>query len=1188
MGRKLSILDRTHSETGWHKSKQFDASEISQIKLSNAGNDKSLNAIPSPFARIYLTHAALELVDKDETNNTNIAGEAYQRLVSDMLDVFELLYNWNNHLKAGMNLEMKTWKKEESIEELNSGNEMHKLLGDAFKIFLDNETFKDIQDINLLVCNGHIISGTSPFTGFFVNYREVLEQTNIHNPVSKRNYFSKIIPFKDRDPRVQKFVSEFISQISQRSENLKEATRTFREYLQKYQRSFQGADLEVEDLQVSPSSVFGFNFKSSSRPTDLMYFEDYLVKINYRMNDECFQTLKIENDRDDRNYDYLLPLTDQFFKDYEISDIGTKITAIEEVTGTVRVVLSDGATRYERVYRINLLSPGPDGKIIDAASDNHVKFNIGIFPFLKVTSANGEAIPYNDFYKIFYAIENSSKTYNNNDFDLSLRIREQYFSVPTDNNFRINVSDRTVIGENSVEGTRIFTVEGQDSEDVSFDVIKLSLPFITGKKVNAKIVPKWNECTMGDKRVDFAIDFGTSSTFISYTDDMNYASRPKALSLANLNGVRSIATQFLNKPKRPAPGETEEHSFRLSAKGVFDRFIEFQNREFIPSLLNSKEFAFPFRTAVYAKQGIRTHDRKLFSDTNIGFSYQKITQAASTTGQEFVPNLKWNIDRDDDYKKYVELFLEEVLHLTRFKCLILNGDPGKSRVTWFAPLSFTSTNMRKYSEIWESHFRRIMKGDPVSNLRNITESEAPFYYHSKQAIIPQAQRVLTIDIGGGTADIMYIKDSVPKFCSSVHFGANVLWGNGFNEFRDIKDNGIFVEIKEKLKNILDSTSLNLLNDEYCREGAGYSSDEIINFWIYNNDLSHVLEYIDSPKFKLLYLLHFSSLIYHVLKLAKHKLPGEDPPQSIIFSGNGSKYLNLLHSRDFLKKICDYLANKVFSGTNASLNLILPQTELKESSCYGALYFPFEKPSEYEKINFLGFEETNGSAKLYSDIESNKEHYFNSVYRAFEEFLDIFFDMDLHPGLSFVNEFEIRRDLSLLRKYMKERGPDFLENGYQSRTRNIVNNNEEITDSLFFYPVVGLIHEIGKSSDDEIRNKARMVTKYSGAYREDVGFTFESLKDNAIETSVFKLTYLNNDSHDASYTVIDNFNNQNRAIKSHDTLLKDGCEYENGKYPSAIAEGIEVLKTGKLVRTDTGWKIREKALIRFLEGNGGGM
>ena len=109
---KLSVSQRNHDTTGWHNSTQFQLDDINNIRVLNARNDKSLNAIPSPLARIHLFEAAFSLVYQDELHGTNVSGDAYKKLVSDCFDVFELLFNWNNHIREGKDLKIVSWNRE--------------------------------------------------------------------------------------------------------------------------------------------------------------------------------------------------------------------------------------------------------------------------------------------------------------------------------------------------------------------------------------------------------------------------------------------------------------------------------------------------------------------------------------------------------------------------------------------------------------------------------------------------------------------------------------------------------------------------------------------------------------------------------------------------------------------------------------------------------------------------------------------------------------------------------------------------------------------------------------------------------------------------------------------------------------------------------------------------------------------
>ena len=112
MDKKLNVLQRATDNSGWAKSSQFSSSDVKEIKVFTARNDKSLSAIPSPLARMHLFEAAFDLLDKDELNNTNYSGDTYKKIISDCFDVFELIYNWNNHIKESRPLSIIKWNKE--------------------------------------------------------------------------------------------------------------------------------------------------------------------------------------------------------------------------------------------------------------------------------------------------------------------------------------------------------------------------------------------------------------------------------------------------------------------------------------------------------------------------------------------------------------------------------------------------------------------------------------------------------------------------------------------------------------------------------------------------------------------------------------------------------------------------------------------------------------------------------------------------------------------------------------------------------------------------------------------------------------------------------------------------------------------------------------------------------------------
>lgn len=1168
MDKKLSIVQRTVDKIGWDKSNNFSSTDISNIKVYNIRNDRSLNAIPSPLSRMHLFESAFELLDKDESNNTTNSGDTFQKIVSDCLDVFELIYNWNNHLRDGKKLSIIKWNIENEIGILKGSNQKHKLLGETLEVFLKDESFENCEDIFIIKLDNKVIAGSSPFTGFFTTPND-LSNINLNNPLTRRNYFSKIVPFKDRKKEIKKYVIKFINNPS-----IAKTTQTIRNYFQKYSKDIDANDnLHLEDVNEINNQMFGKTLQSSSMRTESDYFENYLVKLNYRINDECFHLPLCNNP--DRKHDYLLPLTKSFFEDYTIEDVSSKVKIEERGDSTVEVSFIDGEIEFKKKYQATKIAE-QDGEIIDLNENYSIKINLGIFPFIKVSNVDTH---YNDFYKILLTVQDNNYNYKNEDFRLSFRIDKNFIIPPTNNNYFTSIEHRTILErDKATTGSTYYTLKGKENRSVCFDLIEIEFPFKKNNNIKSTIAPKWRTVNLGEKQIDYAIDFGTTSTFISYTDDKAHEHIPKPFSINIESAEKHLQVEFLNKPKNKSEDLSWISCYEESLQD-FVESIEIQKQEFIPSLINTEKYSLPFRSVVYQKKGVQDNKKNLFGNTNIGFLYQKQTNFATHLNQEYESNLKWNIKKDSNYEKCISIFIEEIFFMMKTNTILKGGDPKKSCVTWFSPLSFTAAAEREYLKIWNEIFKEVFKSSETQNLRKITESEAPFYFYTKSAVIDNESSVLTIDIGGGTTDVMYIENKIPKICTSFHFGANILWGNGFNEFKiNAKENGIYNKLKDEINNRLKSTELKSLNEEYNLKDSNFSSDEILNFWIYNNYDSDVLKNLDKGIFRLSYLLHFTSIIYHILKLLKYNNPDISTPTCIIFSGNGSKYIDLIQSEDYIKKICGYFIRNVYGDNNKDPQIILPKENRKEATCYGGLFLPFDQEKKYQSVNYLGFESANEKIEKYSELEEKKNVYFNSLINSFENFIEMFFKMNNIPELSFRNHFGIESDLQLVKKYIIDKSRENLELGYSKRKINI-NSDDPITDSIFFYPLIGLLFNINKISEADIRNLINSKKTYALSYDVINGFSLDRITENRKPDSIFLIEFENDNSEIANLKIIEDNSVIKRSLQSIEGYLKPVCEWN--EFPTKNTQSLKIIKPGTLEKRENSWFIKEKIQIEFI-------
>lgn len=1154
MGKKLSILQRSYDQTGWHKSSQFSTSDIKDIKVVTARNDKSLNAIPSPFARIHLFEAAFDLLDKDELNGTSYAGDTFKKIVSDCLDVFELIFNWNNHIRDGRQLNIVRWNREVEISNLKHGKSKHKLLGETFEVFFKEESFENYDDIYIIKYNNKPIAGTSPFTAFFT--APGLENVDLYNPLARGNYFSKIIPLSARKPEVIQFIKNFFANSQLGTSN---STRIIRAYLKRHFEDLAGdIHLPLEELSLPDHQrihLFGTALNSSSRKSEIDYFEKCLIRLNYKINNELFVT-PVEA-QENRTYDYLLPLTPTFFQDYKIDDILKYVKIRELHKDSVEVSVQSGSTKISKQYHLNPKF-SQDGTIIDLAEEYSVKLNIAIYPFVKIINSQHD---FNDFYKVGLTIQDLKHRLSNKDFEIFFG--KNGILLENTNIHSIRREDRTILSEKTAVGSSYFSL------NTSFDFIQIKIQSLSDVTVAATIAPRWREKSVGNKKIDYSIDFGTTTSFIAFTDDPHYTKQPEPFNIKQ----HDVQVVTLNKPKVHRDGISWTECYGEKSIPDFPESVLTQNQELIPSIISNEKgevYNFPIRTALFQKQSVEDNIKQLFGTTNIAFTYQRQENNLTYLNQEYITNLKWNIKTNDSYRTSIKIFLEELFYLLRTKTLLNDGDPQKSDITWFSPLSFTPAAKQAYSEIWQDLFSRIFKA-PKTRVNNLTESEAPYYYLYKNASINDAKAVLTIDIGGGSSDMMFFSENQPVLGTSVHFGANVLWSNGFNDFTSDKSNGIYEAIKQKVSNNLKSTELKGYNDKVMND---YGSDEIINFWILNNDKSNVLDELKRTDFKLTYLLHLSSLIYHFACLLKAN--NRPAPTCIIFSGNGSRYIDLIQSRDSIGKISGYILKSVF-GQATQPQVILPEENRKEATCYGGLYKP-QLAREFKAVNYLGFENNLEQYKKYYDIDIKKDIVFENLLSSFRHFIDIFFDMTNEPGLSFRNNFGIEAKLQAIKTFILEKSAENLTMGFDKR-RNSVSPDDDISDSLFFYPLVGLIYRINRMTPDEVKSYIPKTVYYGLSPDEENEFHINRLTPQKKDDSIFSITIQDDNPNIGELGIVEHPMVYQRAIGAIHTYLKPVSDWE--EFPASPTQEIKVVKPGIVEKQGEKWIVKERLQLQFV-------
>lgn len=212
------------SDNGWTLGPYMGVNGISSISDTldkMPANGKVGTSIPTPFARIYLFKTAFELV----TSNQNRAIGVYDALVSDCLDILQLLFEKGADTSK---FEFINWNFNEEINNLRRGNDEIKkrnpnynalsLLADALEITCgSSDDFR--QDITLIKYDGMLLGGTSPYTLVYVspNLRyELAKKKALNNNYdfssNKKVPFCGVapVPLCNRPPEFQRYIRHLL------------------------------------------------------------------------------------------------------------------------------------------------------------------------------------------------------------------------------------------------------------------------------------------------------------------------------------------------------------------------------------------------------------------------------------------------------------------------------------------------------------------------------------------------------------------------------------------------------------------------------------------------------------------------------------------------------------------------------------------------------------------------------------------------------------------------------------------------------------------------------------------------------------------------------------------------------------------------------------------------------------------
>jgi len=1119
----------------WFVSAPYHDREIERIKDPQGGNVISLStAIPSPFARIDMVKTAFKNISQTpnlkeyKLGGNVLASREDEKLVSDSLDLSELIFNIDNISE----LRIITWDKNTSLNALKNRSLKQKRFADTLELYLEQDkesyNFSLVRRIYLFEYKHKIIGGTSPVTLVFPSAND-LSFAQMKLTTNDTLFDDKYSPLYSRDSEFQKYIyllfkaypiltekmsgfSEYLRKnleiLDSVNHKLYEEIHSLRieNFISDYSELDTGLKGDVIDVIIgvnlkkrkktdfiSAASNSDFVISSSkydgkSRPLPLVlqnnfnkalryvndlwdnntkvpyydketvlekrslpeikipypyltvsdFLEPKIIRLVYPINKDYFDgNLKIEFGNDSKGY--LLPLKPLFFEFFDVEDLtgGTvKFEIIQRTGEAVKVILQIPIKKqgeyitFERIYY-----PDPDEDIREENNKGEIieqQFGITLFPFIKIN--NPEIAP---FYRVQLIDRNISGKLKNTFYNLD------FYSNNSNNAIEIKAKAKRSQKTASDAASQYYVLEKQ------FDFIQ-----VRNDLANGIIIPLWKVYQAGNEEYSFAIDFGTTNTHIEYRIG---TSSPKPFDITSQDV--QIATLF-------DPIKTSESFGGTDAIDIRD-LIE---HEFLPHRLGKDaDYKFPHRTVLSESYTLNIDtETNTLADFNIPFVYGRKVDKGKVHSE-----LKW-AKKEKGNEKRIGAFFEKLIMLMRNKVLFGGGDLNRTELIWFYPSSMKRGRKSDLENEWNRLFEKYFhsQNKPVG----ITESLAPFFYFKGAGKLPGGSSyrpVVSIDIGGGTSDIVVFQKNIPLFLTSFKFAANTLFGDGYSEFGSLKANGIANKYYYHFKNLFEQNKLYDLSKVLDHLTSNKAADiNTFFFSIENNPrvndqglFSFNSALKNDENFKIIFLYFYSAIIYHIAQLMKYRKV--DLPKHIIFSGTGSKILSIISSDN---KLLAEFSRMIFESVygipydSDGLNITIEKDMPKEVTCKGGLMCNHADLT----LNTNNIKEVfSGVAGIESLCYSNlNEINKNQIAVSVEDFNKLFLSLD--KKMKFIDDFNVSsKSFTIFKSSFNKNIRDYLEEGieYNKKLDDNSASDKEIEESLFFYPLVGIINNLTKELAD---------------------------------------------------------------------------------------------------------------------------
>lgn len=1114
----------------WQASGAFPYNHSNRKNIQTSDGEKSrleITSIPSPFARVDIAKNAF-----NEVNEVSMDGvTTFHKTVSDVLDVGEIFFNYD---KLKDKIEIITWHPANIKNILKSSNIGNRFLGEALKTYMesDKDTYNFDEHQNYYILNykkGNnmldIIGATSPATLFFSsanNLTYLSEDITFANndhpfdkdlvPLYKRDYEyikawfimrASIPGFSTKMPEVNRYLDKTLSYIS--DENKREELRHISEAdSNKYKHLVVGQAEEVEMfgcpllmLDIKPVTESDFTIrptrKVANKPLvlpvesgntykDFQYaqgiwgttahanfvdplpldqrhlpadgrlqpyltisdfLEDTIIRVPHLLNDKDY--VNVMNfkgiDKDSiENISYLLPLKEKFFEYFTPEDLkatdsnGSVGITLESIAGnTVLLTLQIPVEGHGRVHTVTYT------RKYNSFGDVNIERNVGGIETFEFDALVMPLIKDRDEDRAFYTIgcvTNNTRNYDFKFFKGKLELSAKKVSEDCRH-------------QNSTQAlkAKIYSVSGSN-----FDYIQVSN--IDG--IKGLIVPRFRQ-NLASCSFNVSIDIGTSNTHIEY--EKVGTTFEQAF---NCDASESILSPVFIPTLAEIGGGMHEVGLSDEEQLIM--------RDFLPKEVGQDSiYKYPTRTVLScAKTYKPSQESTPFSLFNASLTYDKIDKFDYN---DDLCNIKWE-GSGTLLKRYIEC----TMLMIRNKILANDGDLSKTQITWFFPTSMPMKRKSDLKEAWNDAYEKYFgKGTTQA----MSESSAPIHYLIDTTAI--ASDIVSVDIGGGTTDIAFAKDKDILSVTSFRFASNSLFENQLapgdhqNGIVDYFKNIIFKTIEE---NELEEEMRPLFNEETHKETANMASflfslkDNFILKDVNKDDIDFNVILNRDEQFKIVFIIFYTAILYHVGKIIKSQ--NYELPRHISFSGNGSKILNVITTNtqdlaEFTKMILEKVTGRKYQSMLTLVGLSKddnPKTSTSKGGLKAKVNSLISDPVITLRADGHGQVSEDLTYKKLREDAIARENIITSVEDFFKIILnDISFKY-------YNDHFGVTRDsIEIAQTLMNQDLERYLHTAMNLLVEeNDGKENTELEETMFFYPVKGVINAISQKINENLNNR----------------------------------------------------------------------------------------------------------------------